>query len=360
MAAQDTIRVGYTLEQCWHPTPGGTAIAALRIADELAALGDVELEFVAGKHPVPPPPPFRPPGPVHMLPLTRPLLYEAWVRLNWPKVEAVAGDIDVVHATGLVPAATNRPLVVTVHDVAFLHEPGQFSRQGVRIMRRSLDAIARRADRIICSSRATVDDCVAAGLDAERIRLVPLGVEVHDVAPSDVARVRRRYGLPAEFVLFVGTLEPRKNLARLAEANSIRRPPLPLVVAGADGWGELGDIERGDTRFLGFVPPADLRALYGAATVFAYPSEREGFGLPVAEAMAQGAPVVTSGGTSTAEVGGNAVVLVDPFEVTSIAAGIDEALDRRDELRALGRARAAELSWRSSAEATRAVYRELR
>jgi glycosyltransferase involved in cell wall biosynthesis len=354
------IRVAYTVEQCWHPSPGGTAVAALRIARELAERpDDVELHFVAGKHPVAPVAEFRPSGAVAMLPLARPLLYEAWTRLNWPKVESVTGEIDVAHATGLVPCATAAPLVVTVHDLAFVHDPAQFSRQGIRTMNRSLEAIIRRADLVICSSEATQRDCELAGIPADRLRLVPLGVDVVAVSDSDIERVRRRYLLPPEFVLFVGTIEPRKNLARLAAAMHRANGPGPLVVAGAAGWGDVGEVDRGDTLFLGFVPDGDLAPLYAAATVFAYPSEREGFGLPVVEAMAQGAAVVTSRGTSTEEVAGGAAVLVDPFDVDDIARGIVEATDRRSELDAAARRRAGELSWQRSAELTLAVYGEL-
>jgi glycosyltransferase involved in cell wall biosynthesis len=353
------VRVAYTLEQCWHPSPGGTAIAALRIARELRELPDVELLQVAGRHLNPPVAEFRPVGEVAFLPLSRPLLYDAWIRLNWPRVEAVTGPVDVAHATGLVPCGTALPLVVTVHDLAFVHDPAKFSRRGVRTMTRALDVIRRRADRVICSSEATVRDCEAAGLDPAILRHVPLGVDAVGVTADDVERVRTRYRLPTEFVLFVGTIEPRKNLHRLAAA--VRRPdvPLPLVVAGATGWGDAGVAGDDDVLFLGFVPGADLAPLYAAATVFAYPSEREGFGLPVAEAMAQGTPVVTSSGTSTEEVAGGAAVLVDPFDEADIARGIVEAADRGDELSAGGRVRAGELSWRAAADRTLAVYREL-
>ncbi|MGI9644791.1 MAG: glycosyltransferase family 4 protein, partial [Ilumatobacteraceae bacterium] len=311
---QAPIRVAYTLEQCWHPAPGGTAVAALRIARELATMSaEVELLQVAGRHPQPPRPEFRPSGSVAMLPLGRPLLYDAWTRLNWPKVESVTGPIELAHATGLVPCATAAPMVVTVHDLAFRRDPDKFTRRGVRIMNRSLEVIGSRAARVICSSRATFDDCVEAGLDPDRLRVVPLGVDIEAVAPADVRRVRRRYELPDDFVLFVGTVEPRKNLDRLAAA--VDTSGQLLVVAGADGWGDQSAVERDHVRFLGFVPAEDLAALYAAASVFAYASETEGFGLPVAEAMAQGTPVVTSASTSTAEVAGGAAVLVDPFDV---------------------------------------------
>ena len=361
------LRVAYSVEQCWHAHPGGTAVAALRVAAELVGRDDVDVRFVAGKHAAPPPAPYAPPGPVAMLPFAGAALYEAWTRLRWPKVEAVTGAIDVAHATGLVPCATAAPLVVTVHDVAFVHAPEQFTRHGARLMRRSLDVIRRRADRVICSSQATRADLAELGVGDDRLRVVPLGVDAGPATADERRAARDGQGLPERFALFVGTLEPRKNLRRLVAALgelAHAGRAIPLVVVGADGWGdvragierEVGDL---DVRFLGAVDQATLRGLYATATVFAYPSEREGFGLPVAEAMAQGAPVVTSRGTSTEEVAGGAAVLVDPFDVGDVARGIDEALARADELADAGRRRARELTWARTADATLAVYREL-
>jgi glycosyltransferase involved in cell wall biosynthesis len=355
------VRVAYTLEQLWHDAPGGTAVAALEVARRLVPRGEITLLGVAGHHRHPPAPPWRPPIPVAQLPLPRPLLYESWLRARRPAVERATGPVDVTHATGLVPCPTAAPLVVTVHDVAFLRDPAKFTRQGVRVMRRSLDVIRDTATLVLTPSAASREDLETAGIEAARIRLIPLGVDATAAPATDVEQVRRRHRLPEQFVLFVGTLEPRKNLRRLAAAVDRLDEPLPLVVAGPDGWGPGADVadSRTEIRFLGFVPTADLPALYAAATVFAYPSELEGFGLPVAEAMAQGTPVVTSAGTATEEVAAGAAVLVDPFDVDSIAAGLVEAQRNAAELAVAGPRRAAELTWDATAQRTLDAYRDV-
>jgi glycosyltransferase involved in cell wall biosynthesis len=356
----DPVRVAYTLEQLWHDAPGGTAVAALEVARRLVPRGEVTLLGVAGHHRHPPAPPWRPPIPVAQLSLPRPLLYESWLRARRPAVERATGPVDVTHATGLVPCPTAAPLVVTVHDLAFLHDPSKFSRQGVRVMRRSLDVIRDAATLVLTPSEASRRDLEAAGIEPTRLRVIPLGVDTAPAPATDVDRVRRHYHLPDRFALFVGTLEPRKNLHRLATAVDRLDVPLPLVVAGPEGWGPAPPATAsGDVRFLGFVPGEDLPALYASATVFAYPSEKEGFGLPVAEAMAQGTPVVTSAGTATEEVAAGAAVLVDPLDVDSIAGGLAEAQRLPQELAAAGRRRAAELTWDATAQRTLDAYRDV-
>jgi glycosyltransferase involved in cell wall biosynthesis len=188
---------------------------------------------------------------------------------------------------------------------------------------------------------------------------VPWGVEAVPVSEADITRVRSTYALPERFVLYVGTVEPRKNVTRLARATASLGEQLSLVIAGAPGWGDAEDTSEDGVRFLGFVPERDLPALYSSATVFAYPSLDEGFGMPVAEAMAYGLPVVTSRGTATEETAGGAAVLVDAGDVDSIREGLAAALDDAPRLAERGRARAADLSWDAAAEATLAAYREV-
>jgi glycosyltransferase involved in cell wall biosynthesis len=353
------VRVAYTLEQCWHAVPGGTAVAALRVAEAMGAHDDIRLIGVAGRHRHIPHEPWTPTIPIAHLPLAGAWLYESWLRLGWPKVERATDPVDVAHATGLIPCATRARLVVTLHDLAFLHEPKHFTKHGVRLFRDSLAHIRRRADLVLCSSQATMDDCFFAGIDADRLRLVPLGVDIDPADQPAIDAARAAYDLPERYLLFVGTVEPRKNLRGLTAAISLLEDELPLIVVGAEGWGDIG-IEPGpDVRFLGFVPPEHLSALYAGAEVFCYPSEREGYGLPVLEAMAQGVPVVTSAGTATEETAGNAAVLVEPKDPEDIARGITEAMGRRAELSAKGIARAHKRSWKLTAGLTADAYREL-
>jgi len=353
------MRVAYTLEQCWHRVPGGTGVAAMRIAEAMTDERDVTLLGVAGRHRHVPSDPWSPVIPIAHLPVGGPLLYDLWLRRQWPKVERATGPVDVAHATTLIPCPSDSPLVVTIHDLAFVHDPTQFTRRGNGIFRRSLEQTRRHADIVLCSSRATMDDCVTAGLDADRLRLVPLGVEAAKVDADEVARVAAVYQLPPRYLLFVGTVEPRKNLRGLVEAVARLDDPLPLIVAGAEGWGDVAVSPDADVRFVGFVPEPDLGGLYAGAEVFCYPSEREGYALPVLEAMAQGTPVVTSRGTATEETAGGAAVLVDPFDADDIARGITDAAARREALAADGLARAGRASWRETARLTAAAYREL-
>jgi glycosyltransferase involved in cell wall biosynthesis len=320
---------------------------------------DIELVGVSGKHFEDPQLNFDLSIDVVGLRVSGALLYEMSLRLNQPKVERSMTEVDLVHCTTIIPFATNKKMVATVHDLAFLHHPEFFTRRGNDVFRRSLKILKKRADVLLCSSQATVNDCLNEGFEPDRVRHVSLGVRSVLATQDDIDLVRKKYSLPTEYLLFVGTLEPRKNLARLVGALRGRSDLPPLVIAGADGWGDIDVPHSANVQFIGHVDDQHLGAVYAGASVLCYPSLWEGFGLPILEAMAQGTPVVTSIGTSTQEVAGGAAVLVDPLSEESIRNGIDEALRDADVLRQRGRVCAAQATWDKTALATARIYDEV-
>lgn len=280
---------------------------------------------------------------------------QAWNRSRSPSIDRWV-EADLVHAPAYVVPGTDKPLVVTIHDLAFVRHPEWFTPHGVAFFNRFLAQVVALDAAVIVPSAATADDCVVAGIDEARVTTIPWGSDPILVSDDDADRVRAVHGLPDEFVLYVGTLEPRKNLAMLAAAMGMLQHPLPLVAVGPDGW---GDIEMANARLLGELSTPDVAALMSAATMLAYPSHFEGFGLPVLEAMAQGTPVVVTEGTAPAEIAGDAGLAVDTRSARSIAAAIDELAGdaaRREEMGAHGRARSARYDWATTATATAAVY----
>jgi glycosyltransferase involved in cell wall biosynthesis len=267
----------------------------------------------------------------------------------YPFVLGRERDANLVHCpTYRGPVKSLRPLVVTVHDLAVLRHPETFNRWTRTYSPWVVPRVLRSASRIIAVSEFT---------RRELIELLDVPPEKISVVPNAVEDEFKRDGPSAEgdYVLTVGTLEPRKNLPRAIAAAA--RLGVELRIAGARGWGGIEARGRGVT-WLGRIDDAELAAQYRGARCLVYPSLYEGFGLPVLEAMACGTPVVTSAGGATEEVAGGAAVLVDPVDIAGIASGIEEAGRRRDVLRDLGLARAAGFSWSESARLTRAVYEE--
>ncbi len=360
-----TLRIGYTLEQCWHRVPGGTARAALAVAEALWAMDGVELVGVAARHGSAAPAPWTPSIPVGTLCVPRSVLYETWHRFRWPRVERATGPVDVIHATGIALPPRTVPLVVTCHDLAFLRYPDYFTTHGLRFFHAALERTRDDADLVLCSSQATRNDAAAAGIGEDRLRVVELGVTPVEVSENDVAALRRRLGIPGRYVLHLGTSEPRKNRAALRRVASRLPSDTIVVLAGGSGWGDAAvATSQGSERVVdvGFVTEHDKAALLEGAAAFCYPSFWEGFGLPVLEAMAHRTPVVTSVDTSLAEVAGDTALLVDPHDDDAIASALCELLEDAalaDRLAAAGAERAADFTWSRTARATRDAYREV-
>jgi glycosyltransferase involved in cell wall biosynthesis len=363
---KDDLRVAITLEQCWHRVPGGTAVAAVGLCRSLARRTDLAVIGVAARHRTPPQGQWMPAVEIHQLPLPRLVLYESWHRLRRPPVQRAAGPVDVIHATTLAIPPKSAPLVVTVHDLAFLDDPSHFTKRGMSFFKRGLELTLHDADLVLCPSETTRRACEEVGFAAGRLRVIPHGIDVAPASRDHIALVKETYSLERPFVLWAGTVEPRKNVPRLLGAFKQLDGDLDLVLAGPKGWNEDLDAlisgTGGRVKRLGFVRQHDLAALYAAARVFCWPSLVEGFGLPVLEAMAQGTPVVTSLGTAMEEIASNAGELVDARSEDSIADGLRRVLEDDAHARALaqaGRERARRYSWQRATDLTAAAYREV-
>lgn len=270
------------------------------------------------------------------------------------------------------------PLVTTVCDLCFLRYPQFQPKDRMRWLRDQLTPTLERSASIITISEFTRRELLmhCPWLEPARIYVTPLGVDQRQFQPvadatTDAAAVRQRLGLPASFVLYLGTLEPRKNLQGLAQAyrllpKAVRRE-FPLVLAGTTGWNDwyfrpmLAALEQeGAVRVIGYVQQSDLAPLMRAATVFCFPSLYEGFGLPPLEAAACGTPVVCSRTASLPEVMGDAAVYVDPTAPEDIATALIRVLEDaplRTRLAAAGPARAAQFTWSRCAHETLVAYR---
>jgi glycosyltransferase involved in cell wall biosynthesis len=308
------------------------------------------------------------------LPLSPRLLTIIWQRLRLPlAIEHFTGALDVLHAPDFVLPPTRARTLLTIHDLTFLTYPDCFYPSLQRYLRRAVPRNLRRAHLVLADSQSTRRDLVRLlGVVPERVVVVYPGVSPRfQPLPAAVCEaVRERLGLPPAFLLFVGTLEPRKNLVRLLEAfshlvetTSGEAAQLALVIAGRKGWlyedifATLARLRlQSRVVFLDFVDDADLPALYNLARLFIYPSLYEGFGLPVVEALACGTPVVTSHAASLPEVAGDAALMVDPLDSRAIAHGIMQALEHSAELRAAGPRFAQRFCWEQSGRALLACY----
>jgi glycosyltransferase involved in cell wall biosynthesis len=268
-------------------------------------------------------------------------LRTAWSRLGRPVVERFVGNLDAfVFSEWMYPAQRGGVRATVFHDLVPFHHPEWCTPRTVAMHTRKARHAAATCDVVFANSRFTAADLVdVLGIDEARIVPAPPGLADGlglDGAAADL-------GGPA--VLALGTIEPRKNLARLVEAWRLLDGELGLVLAGGEGWGDRPDLADPRIRRLGYVPDEEIARLYRGAAVYAFPSMFEGFGMPIVEAMACGTPVVASAHPSLDEACGDAAIRVDPLDAAAIAAGIREAVARRDELVERGLAHAARFSW---------------
>ncbi len=305
------------------------------------------------------------------LPTINPRVRIPWEQLYAPLLLRLS-DADLFHGVlNVAPTFGSVPSVITIHDLAFLSFPQTFRRVNRTYLTWATRVSARKAERILAVSEAT---------KAEIVRLLDIApdkiVVTHNACeprfappdPVELAAFRRRAGLPERFILFLGTLEPRKNLPTLLEAYAriAGTTDAPLIIGGGKGWlydeifAKAEALNLGEKiRFVGYVDADDQPLWYAAASVFAFPSLYEGFGMPPLEAMACGTPVVTSTSSSLPEVVGDAGLTVDPADPDALGAALLRVLGDRElhaELRERGLRRARQFSWRATAERTLEVY----
>ncbi|MGB1287250.1 MAG: glycosyltransferase family 4 protein [Aggregatilineales bacterium] len=296
-------------------------------------------------------------------------------RIIWEQVAQPSqlSDFDLLHAMAFVSPLLNfTPTVVTVYDLTFMRYPQRLSAGRRLYLRLFTELSCRRAKRITAISQSTADDLTELlDIPASKIDVTPLGYDTDIFKPhaqSEIDAFKAANGLPERFWLFVGTLEPRKNLTMLLEAYA-RLPlseRLPLILGGGKGWdyepifAAIEKLHLSDSIFLpGFIPADDLALWYNSAELFVYPSVFEGFGLPVLEAMACGTPILTSDASSLPEVAASADLCLNPTDVPVWTAALQRAFhdaDWREKIRQAGLQKAQQFRWETTAQLTLASY----
>ena len=311
---------------------------------------------------------------------------ERWTNIIWHRLQVplpadwLTGPIDLFHSPDFVlPPVRAARSILTVHDLAFLLYPECADARLRAYLEKTVPRSVQRADYVVADSENTRNDVICLlGVPPERVTVVPGGVDpvfrpVTD--PARLAAFRRTLGLDpvTPYILFIGVIEPRKNLMGLIEAFDIlksrRSLPHKLVVAGRRGWLSEATMERAERSqfrseiiFPGFIPDSELPTLYSAAEAFAFPSHYEGFGLPVLEAMACGTPVVASRASSLPEIVGDAGMQVDPDDADRLASALELLAlnpEMRADFRERGIARAATFTWDAAATVMLDVYHKV-
>jgi len=289
-----------------------------------------------------------------------------WNSLHLFPIERFTGKVDVFHTSNWAQPPTKAVKVSTVHDITPILYPETHTKKVIQNFTRNVRLVRKECAVVLADSKATKQDLVThCGFSEDTIKVIYLGVtsEFEPVTNNvSLRKVKDRYGITGEYLLSVGTQEPRKNLSKVVEAFTKLNPDMQLVLVGKKGWGSE---ERGvDSKKIiatGFVSDKDLPSLYSNATAFIYPSEYEGFGLPVLEAMACGCPVITSNVSSLPEVAGEAGICVNPHSKEEIMMAIkkvvsDNKIQKQMKEKSLKQAK--QFSWEKTAQETLQVYQQ--
>lgn len=300
----------------------------------------------------------------HIYPLPPRVMDFIWNSLHVFPVEKIVGNVDVIHTSDWTEPPSSIPKVTTVHDLIPFKFP-QTSHQMIRnAHKKRLSWVKKESKAIIAVSQSTKKDLIdILKIPEDKVTVIYEAAEkkYHPQPPTMVNAVKRKYKITSDYIFSLSTLEPRKNQKSLIKAFlHIKKthPDLKLIIGGGTGWGEDLQKEK-DVIFPGFIPEADLPALYSGCLVYALPSLYEGFSLSQLQAMSCGAPVVTSNISSMPEIVGRAGILVDPKSVESIATGIIRAIKQRVELSEKGLVRAQDFSWEKAAKETHDLYEKV-
>jgi glycosyltransferase involved in cell wall biosynthesis len=367
--------LAFLIDQLFSLAPGGIGTYVRELVPALtAAEPSLDVTLFHSRFEPREPEPWTQAFRVEELPAPIRRLYPSWALTRRPALPPPVAETNVVHSpspAAVPPAGPNQRLVVTVHDLAFVVHPELFPRAWRLMYRVALARAVRSADAIIAVSRHTAEDLVRrTPVDRSRVHVVPLAAST-PATSADPEGIATRLKLPSPYVLFVGTLEPRKNLVRLIRAYrrfAGRGAPHSLILAGPMGWHPqpllraISEEGPGDVMLTGAVGPDELDALLRGADAFVYPSLYEGFGLPVLEAMIRGTPCVVSSASSLPEVAGEAALPVDPRSTGGLAEALERITSDRDlaaRLREAGIARAARFSWDETARRTLEVYKSV-
>ena len=293
-----------------------------------------------------------------------------WNRVHIFQIERFTGPLDLFHSSNWAQPPASCPIVTTIHDLTPIKFPQAFEKEAIVSFKRNLHWAKRQAAFIIVDSKATEKDLIKEGFDKGKIKVVYLGVskkfkQIKD--KKEIEKIKKKYGIKGDYILSVGTLEPRKNIGRVIKSFSqLATRNSQLVLVGKQGWGNQSKSQisnlKSQITFTGFVPDNDLPALYSGAKVFVYPSLYEGFGLPVLESMACGCPVITSNISSLPEIAGNAALLINPKNTKEIKKAMEKLLTNeklRKKLIRKGLTQAKKFSWNKTTHQTLEIYTKL-